>query len=354
MNFSNKLLMLIGLLFVSTQSVAQESQQPVSAPIAAPASETVAPPVANDDQTVAQSATEADSGPEYVPMDAVEGFGMPTSAEDDIIASMDFQDQKSDLGQEAYRINNYILLPIITVISLFVLALLFWVIVRYRRKANPVPSKTTHNTLVEILWTGIPILILIGISVPSIGLLAKQFEPAPQNAVTVKAVGYQWYWGFEYPDHGGIEIIANMLKEESDAAEGERFRTDADGPALLATDNRMVVPVGVPIRLQTTAADVIHSFAIPSLWFKLDAVPGRLNEKALTINEPGVYFGQCSELCGARHGFMPIAIEALPPAEFANWVKSQGGTMPNEAIAEASPEAEEATAENNETAPVAG
>ena len=145
-----------------------------------------------------------------------------------------------------------------------------------------------------------------------------------------------------------------MLKEKGDVEEGERARTDADGPELLATDNRMVVPAGVPIRLQVTAADVIHSFAIPSLWFKLDAVPGRLNEKALTINKPGVYFGQCSELCGARHGYMPIAIEALPPAEFANWVKSQGGSMPGEAASDAATEATANAETEQATAPVAG
>jgi cytochrome c oxidase subunit 2 len=119
-----------------------------------------------------------------------------------------------------------------------------------------------------------------------------------------------------------------MLKEQGDAAKGERFRTENDGPKLLAVDNRMVVPAGVPLRIQTTAADVIHAFAVPSLWFKLDAVPGRLNEKSLTITKPGVYFGQCSELCGARHAFMPIVVEALPPEKFAAWVKAQGGTMP--------------------------
>lgn len=345
MNFSNKLLLLIGLLLLPSQLFAQESAQEPQAPIAAPVTPAPAAPVANSEQGVAEGATEAADTAKYVPMDATPGFGMPTDA------AIDFQDQKNDLGKQAYWINNYILLPIITVISLFVLGLLFWVIVRYRRKANPEPSKTTHNTAIEILWTGIPVLILLGIAIPSIDLLAKQFEPAPKNAVTVKAIGYQWYWGFNYPDHGDFEVVANMLKEKEDVAEGERYRTDADGPQLLATDNRMVVPAGVPIRLQTTAADVIHSFAIPSLWFKLDAVPGRLNEKALMIPEPGVYFGQCSELCGALHGYMPIAIEALPPEEFAVWVREQGGSMPSDAVAKA--EVAE-PAQENEVAAEAG
>jgi cytochrome c oxidase subunit II len=140
-----------------------------------------------------------------------------------------------------------------------------------------------------------------------------------------------------------------MLKNKEDVAPGERFRTENDGPAQLAVDNRMVVPAGVPIRIQTTAADVIHAFAVPSLWFKLDAVPGRLNEKSLTITKPGVYFGQCSELCGARHGFMPIAVEALPPEKFAAWVKAQGGKMPGEA--ETAPAA--TPAPTNDAAPAA-
>jgi cytochrome c oxidase subunit II len=124
-----------------------------------------------------------------------------------------------------------------------------------------------------------------------------------------------------------------MLKEQDKVGKGERFRTDNDGPAQLAVDNRMVVPANTELRIQTTASDVIHAFAVPSLWFKLDAVPGRLNEKTLTITKPGVYFGQCSELCGARHGFMPITVEALPPAQFAAWVKAQGGQMPGDKAA---------------------
>lgn len=350
MNFGKKMLIFIALALSPTQVFAQESAAQEVQPIAEPAVQTPAVPVANADAAVADSATEASveavEASKYVPMDATPGVGMPTDK------AVDFQDQYSDLGNRAKWINNAILLPIITVISLFVLFLLFCVVIRFRRSVNPVASKTTHNTTIEILWTGIPVLILLGIAIPSIDLLARQFEPAPKNAVTVKAIGYQWYWGFNYPDHGDFEVVANMLKEEGDVAEGERFRTDADGPKLLAVDNRMVVPAGVPIRLQTTAADVIHSFAIPSLWFKLDAVPGRLNEKALTITKPGVYFGQCSELCGALHGYMPIAIEALPPEEFAAWVKEQGGTMPGEAVA-AKPAPAEAPTET-EAAPVAG
>jgi cytochrome c oxidase subunit 2 len=312
--------------------VAAQAPNPAPAPATAevkatPAPEAAAPaataPVAAAPAAAPASAASMDGSlPGYTPMKPTPGVGMPTDK------GIDFQDQYSDIGQRAYTINNYILLPIITVISLFVLGLLFWVAVRFRRAANPTPSKTTHNTTIEVVWTLVPVLILLGIAYPSLDLLAKQFKPAPKEAVTVKVTGFQWNWSYTYPDHGGFEVVSNMLKEQSEVEPGKRFRTDNDGPGQLAVDNRMVVPAGVPLRIQVTAADVLHSFAVPSLWFKLDAVPGRLNEKQLIINKPGVYFGQCSELCGARHGFMPIAVEALPPEQFAAWVKAKGGKMP--------------------------
>ncbi|WP_144098166.1 cytochrome c oxidase subunit II [Croceicoccus sediminis] len=259
-----------------------------------------------------QAAAEAAGG--YVPMAPTPGKGMPVDG------GIWFQDQYSPIGDYGSWIHDAILFPLITVISLFVLLLLLWVMVRYRRGKNPTASKTSHNTLIEVIWTGVPVLILLGIAVPSIDLLAKQYESPPEDALTVKVNGYQWYWGYEYPDNGGFEVISNMLDEEEAIARGE--------PAHLAVDNRMVVPAGVPIRIQTIGMDVIHSFAVPSLWFKLDAVPGRLNEKALFIKEPGVYYGQCSELCGVRHGYMPIAVEALPKEQFEAWVLEQGGELP--------------------------
>lgn len=313
-----------------------------AAPTTDAAAVTVAPPLASPvagspvaaplKPAAAAPTTKSMDGslPGYTPMKPTNGVGMPVQKQ------MDFQEQFSDNGVYAKWINNSILLPLIVAISIFVLALLFAIIVLFRRKRNPVASKTTHNTFIEVVWTLVPVLILLGIAYPSLDLLAKQFKPAPASAVTIKATGYQWYWGYTYPDHGGFEVVSNMLKEEADVGKGERFRTDNDGPEKLAVDNRMVVPAGVPLRIQTTASDVIHAFAVPSLWFKLDAVPGRLNEKSLTITKPGVYYGQCSELCGARHGFMPITVEALPPAQFAAWVKAQsGGKMPGEETATA-------------------
>ncbi len=250
----------------------------------------------------------------YVPMKPTEGKGMPTPG------AIGFQEQFSPIGEYGQWMHNAVLMPIITAISLLVLLLLLWVVVRYRTKANPKPSRTSHNTLIEVVWTLLPVLVLLGIAVPSMRLLASQYETAPEGALTVKVTGYQWYWGYTYPDYGGFEVISNMLPEDEALANGE--------PTQLAVDKRMVVPAGVPIRIQTIGADVIHSFAVPSLWFKLDAVPGRLNEKVMFIEEPGVYYGQCMELCGARHGFMPIAVEALPRDKFEQWVLEQpGGTL---------------------------
>ena len=248
----------------------------------------------------------------YTPMAPTEGKGMP------VARGIDIQPQYSQTGEYAYGLHIG-LFWVMVAISLFVAALMLYTMFRFRRSANPVPSKTSHNTLIEVIWTVVPALILLGIAIPSITLIAKQYETPPKDAITIKAIGYQWYWGYAYPDNGDFEIVSNMLTDEEADARGE--------PRQLAVDNRMVVPVGVPIRLQVTAADVIHSFAVPSLWFKMDAVPGRLNEKIFQVDEPGVYYGQCSELCGARHGYMPIAVEALPMEQYNAWVRAQGGTV---------------------------
>lgn len=283
-----------------------------AAPAASPAPLAAAPAPAASAEAAAPAAAPVDKG-SYTPLKPVEGKGQP------IAKGWTFQDQYSPTGEEALRMHDYMLMPVITVITLFVLLLLLLVMVRFRRAANPVASKTSHNTMIEIIWTVVPVLILVVIAVPSIRLLAHQYAPAAKGALTVKATGYQWYWGYTYPDNGGFEVISNILPDAEALKRGE--------PPQLAADNRMVVPAGEPIRLQTTGSDVIHAFAVPSLWFKLDAVPGKINEKLLFIKEPGVYYGQCSELCGARHGYMPIVVEALPRAKFDEWVKTQGGTL---------------------------
>jgi cytochrome c oxidase subunit 2 len=273
---------------------------------------------------------------------------------------MDLQPQVTANGRFAKWFHNSILFPLITLVSALVLLLIIWVVLRYRQAAHLIPSKTSHNTVVEVIWTLAPVLILVMIAVPSIGLLQAQFKPAPAGAVTLKAIGNQWYWTYQYPDNGGFEVTANMLKERADVSGGERFRTNADGPRLLATDNRVVLPVGVPIRLITTSNDVIHSWAMPAFWMKLDAIPGRLNETSFTIEKPGLYFGQCSELCGARHPFMPIAVQAVPPAQFAAWVRAKGGTMPaagqasNKVIPQVGSDAGDATSNAGSTYPAGG
>lgn len=240
------------------------------------------------------------------------GVGMPDGR-------LGFQDQYTAIGEEAVWFHDILLVPIITIISLFVLALMLWAIVRFRRSANPVPSRTTHNTLIEVIWTLVPVLILVVIAVPSIKLLARQYSP-PKADLTVKVIGNQWYWTYQYPDNGDFEIVSNVLSDSDAKTKGE--------PRLLGVDERMVVPAGAVVKLIVTSNDVIHSWGIPSFWVKMDAVPGRLNETWFKVDKPGLYYGQCFELCGARHAYMPIAVEVLPAAQFAEWVASKGGTMP--------------------------
>jgi cytochrome c oxidase subunit 2 len=203
------------------------------------------------------------------------------------------------------------LLYIITAIAGFVLVLLVVVMVRFNARSNPIPSRTTHNTLIEIAWTLIPIVILMFIAVPSFKLLFFQLNVPPAD-LTVKATGKQWYWSYSYPDNGQFEFDSLMLKE------GERKEGQ---PRLLAVDNEMVVPVNKTVRVITTGSDVIHSFAVPSFGIKIDAVPGRINETWFTATREGVYYGQCSELCGKNHAFMPIAVHVVSEQAFSAWVE---------------------------------
>ncbi len=253
------------------------------------------------------------------------------------------EEQVTPIGHEAEHFHNVWLMPLITVISAFVLALLLWTMVRYRRGANPTPSRNSHNTMIEVIWTLVPVLILVSIAIPSIRLLRHQYTPPPAD-LTVKVTGHQWYWSYEYPDYG-VSFDSNILKEKGDPTlkPGDRYRTDNDGPPLLAADERMVLPAGKVVKFIITADDVIHSFSVPAFWTKLDANPGQLNETWVKVDadKAGVYFGQCSELCGARHGFMPINVEVVTPAQFQQWIASKGGTLPGAkpAAAPASPAA---------------
>src|SRR4051795_12756461 len=199
------------------------------------------------------------------------------------------------------------LLWIITVITLFVLALLVIVVVKFNARANPVPSRTTHNTLIEVAWTLVPVLILVGISVPSFRLLFLELD-VPKADLTIKATGKQWYWSYSYPDHGKFEFDSLMSQDKK--------------PRLLGVDNEMVVPVNKVVRVQTTGADVIHAFAVPAFGVKIDAIPGRLNETWFKATKVGMFYGQCSELCGKDHAFMPIAVRVVNDQEFAAWVEA--------------------------------
>lgn len=211
------------------------------------------------------------------------------------------------------RITDFhnLLLVIITVITVLVLLLMLFVMYRFSERRNPTPSTTTHNTLVEVLWTTIPVVILVIIAIPSFKLLyyADRVEDAD---MTIKAVGHQWYWSYEYPDHGDFTFDGIMLTDD------ER---EADQPRLLATDTFVVLPVDTKIRLLVTADDVLHNFAMPAFGIKLDANPGMINETWVQITREGTYYGQCSEICGAGHSYMPIAIKAVSKSAFDEWVE---------------------------------
>jgi cytochrome c oxidase subunit 2 len=199
-----------------------------------------------------------------------------------------------------------IVLVIITIITLFVLALLILIVVKFNARANPVPSRTTHNTLIEVAWTLGPVLILASIVIPSFKLLFEELN-VPKADITIKATGKQWYWSYAYPDNGKFEFDSLLATDKQ--------------PRLLGVDNEMVVPVNKIVRVQTTGADVIHSFAVPAFGIKIDAIPGRLNETWFKATKTGMFYGQCSELCGKDHAFMPIAVKVVSDQEFAAWVE---------------------------------
>ncbi|WP_442880585.1 cytochrome c oxidase subunit II [Brevundimonas sp.] len=249
------------------------------------------------------------------PAAAQELVGQPTDG------ALGLQPAASPLKVEAHFFHDAILMPIITFICLLVLGLLVWIVVRYNKKSNPVPARWSHNTLIEVIWTVVPVLILVFISLFSFRLLFA-YHDMPEPDLTVKVTGNQWNWAYEYPDQGVAEYISNMLPEEEIAQRGMPHSL-----YRLAADEPMVVPVGANVRLLITAADVIHAVAMPAFGLKTDAVPGRVNETWFRAERPGVYYGQCSELCGVDHAFMPIQINVVPRAEFAAWVASKGGSM---------------------------
>jgi cytochrome c oxidase subunit 2 len=237
--------------------------------------------------------------------DAFAGLGQPSHWQ------LGLQDSASPIMDEIVSFHNE-LLWIISLITAFVLVLLVIIAVRFNARSNPTPSRTTHHTLLEVAWTVIPVCILVAIAVPSFRLLFRQLNTPPAD-MTVKATGKQWYWTFTYPDNGAFEFDSLMLTEK------ERAKDKADQPRLLAVDNELVVPVNKIVRVYVTGADVIHAFAVPSFGVKIDAIPGRLNEVWFKATREGMYYGQCSELCGKDHAFMPIAVRVVSEQEFTTW-----------------------------------
>ena len=221
---------------------------------------------------------------------------------------LSFQNPATDLMGSVVGLHNIILI-VMTLVTLFVLFLLVYVSFRFSAKRNPIPSTTTHNTVVEVLWTAIPIVILVVLAIPSFKLLYQQ-EKSENYDMTVKVIGHQWYWEYEYPDHGDFYFESYMVQEQ-DLEEGDL--------RLLTVDNPLVIPANKNIQILITAGDVLHSWAVPSMGLKTDAVPGRLNETWVNVKEPGIYRGQCSEICGSGHGFMPVVVKVLPEREFMAW-----------------------------------
>ena len=221
---------------------------------------------------------------------------------------LSFQNPATDLMQKVISLHNGILI-VMTLVTIFVLFLLFYVSFRFSAKRNPNPTTTAHNTVLEVLWTAIPIVILVIIAIPSFRLLYQQ-EKNENYDMTVKIIGHQWYWEYEYPDHGNFYFESYMVQDE-DLKEGDL--------RLLTVDNPLVIPAKKNIQILITAGDVLHSWAVPSMGLKTDAVPGRLNETWVNVKEPGTYRGMCSEICGTGHGFMPIVVKVLPENEFMAW-----------------------------------
>jgi cytochrome c oxidase subunit 2 len=222
------------------------------------------------------------------------------------------QEGASPIKHDVAWFHDGLLLPVITVITLFVLALLLYVMSRFSAAKNPNPSRTAHNTTIEVLWTVVPIVILVVIAIPSFRLLYKQ-DRAVNPDMTIKVTGRQWYWQYEYPDHGTFVIDSRIVRDKDGNPAGT--------PRLLEVDNRLVVPVGATVRTLVAGADVMHSFFIPSLAVQIYSVPGRLNETWFQVEKEGIYYGQCNQICGTDHAYMPIAIEAVSKAKFQQWLE---------------------------------
>ncbi|WP_084032797.1 cytochrome c oxidase subunit II [Chelativorans sp. J32] len=230
---------------------------------------------------------------------------------------MRFQEAATGIMEEITWFEEYTLWFIVPIV-LLVMALLAWCMLRYRSSANPVPSRTSHNTLIEVLWTVGPVIVLLFLAIPSFQLLTRQYTPDEEPAMTIKATGVQWYWDYEYQDQENPLNFTSLMLQEGDRASAGKENT-AEYPRLLAVDNELVVPVNTTVRVLVTASDVIHAFAMPSFGIKVDAVPGRINETWFKAEREGLYYGQCSELCGKDHAFMPIAIRVVSQDQYQTW-----------------------------------
>jgi len=239
---------------------------------------------------------------------AADTVGQPTDG------SIDLQPGVTPLRDDAIFFHNIILMPIITVITLFVLGLLLWCVFRYNKRSNPIPAKWSHNTVVEVVWTLVPVLILVFISIFSFRLLFN-YNDMPKPYMTIKATGYQWYWGYEYPDQKIPEFISNILPEDQAKAKGVPYKLAATTP--------LVVPVNQVVEVLVTGADVIHAFAVPAFGIITDAVPGKVNHTWFKVDRIGTYYGSCRELCGVDHAFMPIEVKVVSQADFDAWVASK-------------------------------
>lgn len=240
-----------------------------------------------------------------------------------VAKGMGFQPAATELARDQQWLDHFVLI-IITLITIFVCALLLIVIFRYNSRSNPVPAKFTHNTPVEIVWTLVPVLVLVVIGAFSLPALFRSQEMPPNPDVVIKAIGNQWYWSYEYPE-SGLSFDSIMLTREELAENGY-----SEDEYLLATDTEVVVPVGKTVLVQVTANDVIHSWTVPAFAVKQDGVPGRIAQLWFNVEKEGVYFGQCSELCGINHAYMPIVVKAVSPEKYIAWVKEQGGTLSEE------------------------
>jgi cytochrome c oxidase subunit 2 len=258
---------------------------------------------------------------------ALAGFGQPSPWQ------IGLQNAASPVMDDIVWFHNYLLWLIIAIV-LFVLALLIVVVIKFNAKANPVPSRTSHNTTIEILWTVLPVLILTAVAVPSFRLLFLELQIPPAD-VTIKATGKQWFWSYSYPD-AKFEFDSLMVADK-DLKPGQ--------PRLLAVDNEVVVPVNKNVRIITTGADVIHAFAMPSFGVKIDAIPGRINETWFKATREGIYYGQCSELCGKDHAFMPIAVRVVSDSEYSAWIEQAKKKFANTDGTQQTAKAESATAQ---------